>query len=219
MLASVLGGMLSALPLVFGFALGSVPAIVTGPFVGAAIGALPQALLVSRSAAQGQRSGRVLAWVATSTLGGLLFIGFLFYDLTSPPTWEDVSHWYAPVTAVVSLLVAGAQTAALYQMVRMPHLVAYLPLTMVGWVVGWSIFMVNASATAQGGSLWARVGSYLWTAAPFALIGAFSGVVLAPALSTRNHERLAGPYPWIVSAVATTLVLVVVMALLVIVAG
>jgi hypothetical protein len=45
---------------------------------------------------------------------------------------------------------------------------------------------------------------------------AVSGVVLAPALSMRNHERLAGAYPWIVSAVATTLVLVAVMALLVV---
>ena len=78
--------------------------------------------------------------------------------------------------------------------------------------------MVSAVATAQGGSLWARVGTYLWVAAPFALIGAFSGVVLAPHLSTMNPERLARAYPWIVSAVAATLVLVVVMALLVITA-
>jgi hypothetical protein len=208
--------MLSALTLVFAFAQQSAPVIIAGPFVGAAIGAVPQALLLRRSASQGQRSGRELAWIATSTLGGLLVIGYLVYDITSAPSWADVIGWYAPVTAVVSLLVASAQTAALYRMVPMPRLLAYLPLTMAGWIAGWSIFMVNASAAAQGGSLWARIDSYLWYAAPFALIGALSGVVLAPHLSTTNRERPAGAYPWIVSAVAATLVLVVVMALLVI---
>jgi len=88
----------------------------------------------------------------------------------------------------------------------------------VGWIVGWSISLLNASAAGLGGALGARIAIYLWTVAPFALIGAFSGVVLAPALSTRNQQRLAGAYPWIVSAVATTLVLVVVIALLVIAA-
>lgn len=215
-LASVLGELLYGLTLVLAFALQSSLAVITGPFAGAAIGALPQALLLSRSAVEGQRSGRALAWIATSALGGLLATGYLFYDITSPPTWSDVIRWYAPVTAIVSLLVAGAQTAALYRMVPMPRLLAYLPLTMAGWIVGWSIFMVNAVAAAEGGGLWARVGSYLWIAAPFALIGALSGVVLAPRLSNMNPERPTRAYPWVVSAVAATLVLVVVMALLVI---
>jgi hypothetical protein len=129
-----------------------------------------------------------------------------------------VLRWYAPVTAVVSLVVAGAQTAALYRLVPMPRLLAYLPLTMGGWIVGWSISILNAVAAGLGGSVSARIDVYLWTVAPYALIGACSGVVLAPALSTSNPERLAGAYPWIVSAVAATLVLVVVLALLVIVA-
>ena len=105
--------------LVFAYWQGSVPAIIAGAFVGAAIGAVPQALLLHRSAAQGQRSGRALAWITTSTLGGLLETGYVFVTLqyvgTSPPLWADVLHWYAPVTAVVSLVVAGAQTAALYR--------------------------------------------------------------------------------------------------------
>jgi hypothetical protein len=104
-------------------------------------------------------------------------------------------------------------------MVPMPRFPVYLTLTMVGWIVGWSIFMLNAVAAGLGGSLWARIDSYLWTVVPFALIGAFSGVVLAPALSTVNQERLAGAYPWIVSAVAATLVRVVVIVLLVVVEG
>jgi hypothetical protein len=194
-LVSVLGGLLYALTLVAAFALQSSIAILTGPFVGAAIGAVPQALLLSRSVAQGQRRGRALAWIATSTLGGLLALGYLFYDITTPPTWSDVIRWYAPVTTVVSLLVAGAQTAALYRMVPMPRLLAYLPLTMAGWIVGWGIVMLNAVAAAEGGGLWAWVGSYLWIAAPFALIGAFSGVVLAPRLSNMSHERPTRAYP------------------------
>jgi hypothetical protein len=207
--------MLYGLTLVLASWQGSAPAIIAGPFVGAGIGAVPQALLLRRSAAEGQRSGRALAWITTSTLGGLLNIGYVFYDITSPPLWADVIRWYAPVTAVVSLVVAGAQTAALYRLVPMPRLLAYLPLTMVGWIVGWSISIVNAVAAAQGGSLWARIDSYLWTAAPFALIGAFSGVVLSPRLSSPNSARPTRAYPWTVSAVAATLDLVVVMALLV----
>lgn len=232
-LASVLGGMLSALVLVLSFfAVSSGLAIFAGSFAGAAtlvagffggpaIGAVPQALLLRRSA-EGQRSGRALAWIATSTLGGLLQVGFLFVEIGTrfigtnfPPLWADVLRSYVPVTAVVSLLVAGAQTAALYQMVPMPRLLAYLPLTLVGWIAGWTIFFMAPSGAFEGGSLGARIGIYLWSVMPFALIGAFSGVVLAPHLSTRNHERLAGAYPWIVSAVAATLVLMVVIAALV----
>jgi hypothetical protein len=210
--------MLSALTLVLAFWQGSGPAILAGPFVGAAIGAVPQALLLRRSAAPGQWSGRALAWITTSTLGGLLEIGFYFvalrYDGASPPLLADVIHWVAPVTAVVSLVVAGAQTAALYRLVPIRGLLAYLPLTMAGWIVGWSISTLNGDA-ALGGSLLARIDIYLWAVAPYVLIGAFSGVVLAPALSTRNQERLAGAYPWIVSAVAALLDLVVVIAVIV----
>ena len=90
-LASVLGGMLSTLTLVLAYWQGSGLAIIAGPFVGAAIAAVPQALLVRRSAAPEQRSGRALAWITTSTLGGLLEIGYLIiavlpYDITPRPS-------------------------------------------------------------------------------------------------------------------------------------
>jgi hypothetical protein len=153
-------------------------------FVAPAVGALPQAVLVSQSAALGRRSRRALGWIAASALGGLLYVGYAMYDNTNQPTWNDVLGWYALVTVAVSLLVVGAQAAVLRQVVSPSHLRVYMLLTAAGWLVGWSIFVVY-SASAGGSGLWGRVGLYLWYAVPFALIGACSGCVLAPLLSTR----------------------------------
>jgi hypothetical protein len=154
------------------------------PFVAPALGALPQAVLVGRSAVPGHQSRRALGWIAASALGGLLYIGYALYDNTSRPTWSDVLGWYGLVTVAVSLLVVGAQAAVLRQVASPSRLRAYLLLTAAGWLVSWSLFLVY-SAGSGGSGLWGRVGPYFWYAVPIGLIGACSGFVIAPLLSTR----------------------------------
>jgi hypothetical protein len=162
-----------------------------GLFVAPAIGALPQAVLVSRSAVLGRWGRGALGWIAASTLGGLLYVGFAMYDNTNRPNWNDVLGWYALVTTAVSLLVVGAQAAVLRQAVSPSRLRGYMLLTSAGWIVGWSIFVVNGGGAYDGGSgIWGRVGPYLWYAVPIALIGACSGFVLAPLLSTRASDGM-----------------------------
>jgi hypothetical protein len=153
-------------------------------FVAPALGALPQAVVVGRSAAQGRQSRRALGWIGAGALGGLLYIGYAMYDNTSRPTWSDVLGWYGLVTVAVSLLVVGAQAAVLRQVVPASRPRAYTLLTAAGWLVGWTFFLVYSGGSG-GSGLWGLVGPYLWYGVPLALIGACSGFVLAPLLSTR----------------------------------
>jgi hypothetical protein len=75
----------------------------------------------------------LLAWLGASALGGLLILGYLFYDTTLPPSLSDVLRWYLPVTLVVAGLLATAQTRALRVIVPGSRSVWwYAPLTVLG---------------------------------------------------------------------------------------
>ncbi len=68
--ATVLGGLLGGLVLVLAYALAAGAGLLVNPFVAAAVAALPQGLLLRRGEGRGRGGGRVLGWMAASTLGG-----------------------------------------------------------------------------------------------------------------------------------------------------
>lgn len=159
--------------------------LLASPFVAFGVGAVPQALLLRRRWAPVWGYGRTTAWTLVGALSGLLFNGYLLYDITSPPGWSDVFAWYLPVTACVALLVTLLQAAVLWGLLAAPRLLLYVPLTILGWIVGWSIFIVSPLGTGRivSGVLAAEV-QYLLYAVPFAVIAAASGLVLAAPLAS-----------------------------------
>jgi hypothetical protein len=192
-LATVMGGLFGVLVVALGYNPLALYLLLMGPFVAPAVAALPQALLLRR----GEGRGRVLGWVAASTPAGLLIVGYLLVDITNLPTWDDLTRWYIPVTLVVGLLVTGLQAAALNRVLAPVRLLAYVPVTTAGWIVGWSVYLldIQASVIAATG-FWRTVGPFLGYAVPFAFIGAASGLVLAPALVRRARDgALVAPAP------------------------
>ena len=159
--------------------------LLTSPFVAFGMGAVPQALLLRRRWAPVWGYERTTAWTLVGALSGLLFNGYLLYDITSPLGWNDVFAWYLPVTACVALLVTLLQAAVLWGLLAAPRLLLYVPLTIFGWIVGWSIFIVSPLVTGRivSGVLAAEV-QYLLYAVPFAVIAAASGLVLAAPLAS-----------------------------------
>lgn len=203
--ASAAGGWLSALVSALGFGLVAVlttSSHSTSPsragieilpasfFIAAGMAALPQALLLSHGAAPGRRRSRALGWIAAGAVGGLLGIGYLLYDNTSFPTWEDLTRWYIPITLVVSLLVAGAQGIVLKRILSPFRLLLYVAMTLAGWTVGWSVYLLDLEEAWVGAPrLWAVLGPVLSYAVPMTVIGAASGLALAPALARQVRNR------------------------------
>jgi len=152
-------------------------ALLIDPFLAAALGGIPTAFLIGRLDAPERRILRRLMWIIATGVGGLLVIGYLAADITGPINWDEVRYFYAPVTAIVALLTTSAQALALLRLVSPFALVFYIPITMIGWVIGWSIALLNSSGTS--------ISVVLWYTAPFLCIGICSGVILAPRLSAR----------------------------------
>jgi hypothetical protein len=159
------------------------------PFVAFGLGAVPQALLLQRRWAPVWGYSRSGTWTLVGALSGLLFIGYLLYDITSPPGWSDWLAWYLPVTACVALFVTVLQAAALWRMLAAPRLLLYAPLTTLGWVVGWSTYTLTQIGTGLGLSgFLAALEEYLSCAVPLTVIAAASGLVLAGPLATGPRQ-------------------------------
>jgi hypothetical protein len=155
------------------------------PFVAYGVGAVPQALLLQRRWALSWGQGRTTAWTLAGAVSGLLFYGYLVYDISSPPGWSDVFAWYLPVTACVALLVTLLQAAVLWGMLRVPRLLLYVPVTTLGWVVGWCGLIVSPLDSGRiVRSVLDVLAADLGYAVPFVVIAAASGLVLAVPLAS-----------------------------------
>jgi hypothetical protein len=164
--------------------------ILTVPFAAAAVGALPQGLVLQHRDLWGDGGTRLLAWLSASALGGLLPLGYVFDD-TNQPTLTDVLHWYLPVTLVVAGLVATAQTRALRAVVPRRGTRSvwwYAPMTVLGWALGWPIALLSLS----GGRTTSMVLGILWYGLPWGIIGMFSGAVVSGFPSNRAAAGTGG---------------------------
>jgi hypothetical protein len=179
--------------------------ILVSPFVAFGVGAVPQALLLRRRWAPAWGLGRISAWTIVGALSGLVFIGYLFYDITSPPGWNDVLAWYAPITACVALVVTLLQAAVLWGPVTVPRLLLFVPLTTLGWIVGWSYSIASHLGMGVGmNSFLAVLVVDLLYAVPLATIAAASGLVLAGPLATgprRLSDRTELRRRWVLGSV------------------
>jgi len=156
--------------------------VVANPFFAAALASIPPALLVGRLTAPEHRATRMVWWVIASGVGGFLIIAYLLVDITGPVTWDEIRYWYAPVTAIVAFLTTSAQALALLRLVSRFTLAFYIPITTIGWVIGWSLEILNSP-----GSDIPDISVVLWFALPFLCIGICSGLVLAHQLSKRRY--------------------------------
>jgi hypothetical protein len=190
------------------------------PFVAVGVGTVPQALLLRRRWAPVWGFVSTSVWAIVSALSGLLFIGYLLYDITNQPGWSDVFAWYLPVTACVALLVTLLQAGVLWGMLAVPRLLLYVPLTTLGWIIGWCSYLVSPLGLGLGLSgVLAALEEWLALALPLALMAAASGLVLAAPLAVGPRqlpERAARRRRWVLAALAViTLVAVAALVILV----
>jgi hypothetical protein len=199
--ATALGGLVSALAFLGSVRVGAwlnlqgqtTPGVVLFaiPFAVAAVAAIPPGLVLLRRGARGAPGNRLLEWLGASAFGGLLPVGYLIYDNPHLPTRTDVLTWYLPVTLVVAGLVATAQTLSLHAMFPRSRVIWYGPLTVLGWALGWSTYLLTLSSVLTQSA----VPGILWYCLPWGIIGGCSGLVVSGFPSNRAAQEEVPLWP------------------------